>query len=211
MERGITTLAAAVCLGVMGVPSGAVGADAACTHEQLEEVVRNGVAVVARGKGGSALYACAFSKNVFHPFDRDDIGPDLEIAHHLRPVLRGRFAAWEQRVCDGGGCEPGIGVIDAETGRVRDAFTFGGFVPTDVAVSPRGSAAWIEEIPDGRTGRLVPTVVKCERACMAGVRGRAGRRVVLDRGRRIRLQSLTLGGSTLSWINSGRRKRAGLH
>jgi hypothetical protein len=169
-----------------------------CASDPAQTVISNPVGrvfvqhMVFRWAFLPFAYGCLYSVDRRVPFGldgRDEAGLGQALDHFR---LAGPYAAYG---CGGNlldGCWASVSVVDLRDGAVLHrvslslalAGSFGsGRGPSDVELKDNGSVAWI-------AGSGSPWEV--------GVIDAAGERV-LDRGRRIQSDSLTLTGSTLTW------------
>ena len=139
----------------------------------------------------------------------DYLGDDAVEIHSLR--VRGRYVAYVSDWQEGEEEAAEFSLINARTGAIHrldftsyaTANAFGSFV-----LKPNGSTAWI--VTDVTAAGDEPRihVKRCPRASC--LRTRAQRPATVDSGRRIRMSSLRLSGSRISWLDGGTRRRSTL-
>lgn len=204
-RRSCVLLATTALSALLMVPSSGLGNGASsCVPDGFRVLKQNRVAVIVQDQETTDEFACYFAHGrLIRMNETGDEQVDLE-------RLAGAFVAYELEATSGSGpTDRRIEVIDlvrrrthavravaeceAEEGSCQEF--------EDLVVTRTGSIAWIQN--DLAVDRRV---VRCEARCVRRGRGMT----TLDRGRRIRLTSLRLSGSVVTWLNGSRRKRARL-
>jgi hypothetical protein len=139
-------------------------------------------------------YACLFSADRRVPLSPIDESMEL-----TAPVLAAPFVAFAVANCPGAGCYSTVTVRNLQNGRlVHDlSATMTGGPPgtsehvTDLELKPNGSVAWLDQLSGFTIGTIEVIAVDA-----------TGRRL-LESSPDVDPRSLTLDGSTLSWITAG--------
>jgi len=148
-------------------------------------------------------YACLFSVNKRFPLSRNWDEETIET-----PRLTAPYAAYVRVFCGVGSCTPLIEVRDLRDGhRFRNLDVSSETLPgrarevADLELKANGSVAWIVDRFEFMGSPHTIDVVAVDSA---------GRRV-LDSGTDVDPKSLTLTGSTLTWVKSGATRSASLN
>ena len=202
---GPITAAAALCAAAALVPAPAAGAES-CVRGSEQVVAGNSYLQVVSGRDGD--FACLRATGRRH-----QIGLPGEVILD-RAWVAGHHAAYVADVYDGELDFEDLGVVDARSGTqhlLEQAYCARCNPFTSVVLKPNGASAWIADQGHTYDGyeRGMVGVWRCSARCLRRDE-RSRRPTLLDQGHGIEKRSLRRSGSKVSWIRSGRLRRATL-
>ena len=210
MWSGGRALAAAALVAVACLAHAPAASAAGCRQGGERVLAENRyVEVVGTGKWNSFSTAFACLKPNGRRFSFDTTSDQDLTVHTFK--LRGRYVVFDAHWSFGEEEARELNLLNVRTGSVHlldvtDCFSCDDF--SSFALKPNGSTAWIVNAGDKEFGETVDLVRSCPRATCLRTRQKTPR--TLDPGPGVRPGSLSLTGSRLSWVRSGKRRTATL-